>query len=55
MVGMLWFMVRIFAPVSAKIASRELNTPFLSRSSAWKVTMLPRFISRKGITESLYL
>lgn len=41
LVGMLWFIVSIFAPESAKIASRELSTPFLSRSSALNVTMLP--------------
>ena len=45
LVGMLWLMVSIFAPFSAKIARTDDSTPCRSSSSRLNVTRWPRDIS----------
>ena len=53
--GIDWFIVSIFAPDSVKIESTEASLPGLSCSLMWNVMMASRFISRKGVMQSLYL
>ena len=53
--GMLWFIVRIFAPVSVKIDRTAASLPGLSCSLMCRVVMLSRFMSRNGAIASLYL
>lgn len=55
LVGMLWLMVSIFAPFSAKIARTDYSTPCRSSSSRLNVTRWPRDMSLNGDTKSLYL